>query len=399
MTLSSTIPAWRANAARFMTAGWWAFLISFLIMPESHLVNYVLWGGVLLPLILVVRVEDIAQYHRKLSVNLWWGLLIFLLLSFFWASFTPETSFSRYFKRLLYLYGFFLATYLSIRRDPRLVQQLFTWGAVTIAAAALLQMIVFYRSHDFPLTRLEGPGRLQNPIHFGVVAISLSIISVLRWQKLSHRWRALSTIALIINCSAVYLCQSRGALLAIICAALFCGFFNRRVLPAVLIVAVVVGSLSMLINPETLMERGLSLRPTIWSAQFERFEQCNALIGCGLGVDPGVTIDGRHYENSHSIYLGWLMYTGIVGLALYVMFLLRLLYLGIVQRHYELTILVLIGASSTLTAGDHVLVTPNPYWPVLWIPIALLLSQLAAVTQNDKPIWQAQDRLADDGTY
>lgn len=371
----TTTASWHRLAQHTLFYGWIGFLLSFLLFERTYLVNYFLWAGVLFPTLFVVRYADLKSYHRSLLINLWCVLILFLLASVFWSGEQTET-FARYLKRAAYLYGFGLATFLVFDKRRDLDEQFFRWAPLIVAAAALLQIILFYSQHAFP-ERMTGPGRLSNPIHFGVVAAAVSIAALLQFGRLSRRMQVLTAAAILINCAAIYLCQSRGALLALVTTLVVSVLFIRRIFPALLVVLIGVAVLAFLLDPATLLERGVSFRTIIWQAQWERFWHCPALIGCGLGVDSGVVIDGQRFDNTHSLYLGWLLYGGFIGLAGYLVLLGGLIYEGVLLRSHAWTTLLLMGAASTVTSGDNILITPSPYWAVILIPMVAVLAKVA----------------------
>jgi len=362
--------------------GWIAFLVSFLVFEQAFLVNYFLWIGVLLPTIFCTRLSDLKKFHGSLPSNLWCALIVFLLLSFFWGKEPVFGDFGRYLKRALYLYGFGLGTFLVFDRNRDIDSKLFTWAPLLVAAAALAQIVLFYSQHDFPGERMLGPGRLSNPIHFGVVAASVSIAALVQFRQQNRRMQLLIAAAIFVNCAAIYLCQSRGAFLALSATLIVSGLFVRRIFPALSAVFIIVVAVALLLEPSTLLERGASFRPTIWEAQLERFSQCSPLIGCGVGIDSGIVVGEYRFENPHSLYLGWLLFSGIAGLAGYLALLAILIYRGVKAQCYEWTTLLLMGATSTLTSGDNVLITPSPYWAVILIPIIALVAKLAVKSRQ-----------------
>jgi len=94
-------------------------------------------------------------------------------------------------------------------------------------------------------------------------------------------------------------------------------------------------------------------------------------------VDSGVVIDGQRFDNTHSLYLGWLLYGGFIGLAGYLVLLGGLIYEGVLLRSHAWTTLLLMGAASTVTSGDNILITPSPYWAVILIPMVAVLAKVA----------------------
>mgnify|MGYP002738551998 CR=1 FL=1 len=126
--------------------------------------------------------------------------------------------------------------------------------------------------------------------------------------------------------------------------------------------------------------RGLTYRDQIWAESFLRIKESIA-FGHGLLSETGwIYIDSpqKKVNNPHSLYLEILYQTGVVGLVLYLLFLLRSLWLFFVavrRRVYGKTGALFLSALIGVSAGMTVDIigwinSPNYVWLWLWVPMA-----------------------------
>ena len=370
---------WRQWAIRALALGWVLFLVSFFFVERGSSSHKFLWVGVLLPLPFAITLQKLRQFHQSRLVNFWFLLLIYLLSSFLWADRRHNVEFYQLLKYAVYLYGYFLATFVVFESSPAIERELLRWAPIAIACIAMIQIVLFYQSHHFPNERMPGIGRLINPIHFGVVAAAFTLAGLLGFHRQPLALRIALILAAVVNCLAIYLCQSRAALLTIALLIPYSLLFSRRLLPFLLGGLAICFAIALSLDFNTLLERGLSLRPQIWAAQLARLNECYWLIGCGLGIEEKVAIGPSLNFNTHSVYLGWLLHGGVIGFGGYMIFLAALIFQGIRCGAHAWTLLTLVGMGATLTAGNHVLMKyPDQYWMVLIIPIAILLAKVAS---------------------
>jgi len=365
--------------AQWLSYGTLAFLLAFLLVDKSFIVNDFFYVGMLAPAVFSIRWRDLRNYHSEPLVNAFYLLLVYLAVSSFWST---EPDFLRYLKRLLYLYGLGLGCYLLAQRHQRHEDRIIRWWALILALSAVGAAVYFYRDHPFPEERMVGIGRLYSPIYIPTVVLAYVAAAMLDWKCLERTWRCVLSGALVVGCALIYLCQSRSALLALMCVAIIFALLALRrqvVLPG-LALSIVAG-LALVFSPELLMERGTSFRIVIWQAALENFSHCHFLIGCGIGSESGTTWNGWYFPHQHSIFLGWLFYSGAIGLAGYLVFIGALLF-RLRQLHEYRWILILgMGLGVSLTAANHLLITPNHNWLLLHIPFAMALAKLALARQ------------------
>jgi O-antigen ligase len=259
-------------------------------------------------------------------------------------------------------------------------------------------MLWFYSAHDFPQARLVGASRISNPIFFGSIAAAFSAAALVQWHGWSRRYRLLLLLAVAVNLGIIYFSQSRTALLGVgICIGSLLLVLPRLRWLA-LACAVALGLLALVVDWQPLLARGMSYRPDIWLAQWQRvMESCSALFGCGLGVNPQIALEPTHnLHHPHSIYMAWVVYGGLLGLAAYLSVLGLILRASLkVERLLPWVALLLVGLGATIVDGDKLLESPKALWLLVHLPVAVLLAEHARALCEEAPA-RAGDPLRSD---
>lgn len=269
---------------------------------------------------------------------------------------------------------------------------------VITCCAALAGILKFVLLDDMQ-GRLTGFGGLHNPIHAGAVFIVFLAIAhfVLAKQvaptAIRDRLLLLFTLALV--ALAVLLSESRGPIVAMLAylpfiaiVELHSGVRLRSFLMSIVAIAMVVGAVVISYGPESLMDqlmaRGTSYRLEIWKGYID-YPPDSWLFGFGLGTEsqyvPAVEAfwkpNGIPVFHPHSVYVGTLVETGIIGvlfLILMAVLLFKAVYSSAVASQEKVRLVGLLGLVFilTLTVSQGVISSIKMLWLFFWFPVAFV---------------------------
>ncbi len=260
---------------------------------------------------------------------------------------------------------------------------------------ALAGIVRFVFLEEF-VGRLSGFGGLHNPIHTGAVLLVLFAMGHLALTEAGYPrgWldRALVIISFVLVCVAVLMSESRAPIGAMAVYFLFLavlGLFARPnwkevfVYGVALLVAVV--AVTLIYGPERfvdqLMARGMSYRLEIWKGYF-LYPPESWWVGFGLGTEkwyvPAVEAywEPNHIPvgHPHSVYIGTLVETGIIGM-LFLASMMGLVIYSVFTHprplEEKLRLLGVLGMVFllTFTASQGVISSAKAIWLYLWMPV------------------------------
>jgi O-antigen ligase len=255
------------------------------------------------------------------------------------------------------------------------------------AANAILSLGLFVIKGDF-VTRLWGWGISGNPV-MGAAIMDIGLLLALSRgaADAGQRWKMAAAAVPMIGFLAVS--YSRTALLAM-AAALLLIALGRRPLLAVLTALIMAAAAAVL------WKFGSVLFPMLWENLASRGSDCHAVLWRAawqailnrplIGFGPSATLPNMGpsqpycppYPSPHSLYLSILLYSGAIGLVLFVTT------IALLWRHLRhategfsrrvwlgLGLVPLIVGISDLV---QILKGPSPMWYILWMPMLLVLT-------------------------
>ncbi len=115
-------------------------------------------------------------------------------------------------------------------------------------------------------------------------------------------------------------------------------------------------------------------RIKIWQELLLRLDSCGYLLGCGYDADPSSTIKisgiNMYFPYFHSIYLSTFYFSGVIGLLVFIYFLLFVSVRGF--KNNSIWFYVLVTSLITLFfEGNKLITNLNFSWFLLWMPIFL----------------------------
>ena len=323
----------------------------------------------------------------KLGLLRWIALLIaWLCLSTLWADpLNGRASVS------VGIRGLLVFCFVVALAECELRGQLEKWMGVAltvVGVAAVLAALVNFVITDPDDGRLSGMGQLDTHVVaawvYGVV-----LLFVLQ-MSLTSRSRAVKTLGFCVVsliAVAVILSDSRNAWVAVALGVLALVASHkvgdvRQFVVAVATGAVIFGTCILVAlatdgGRELMLPRGLSYRPTIWSATLERIFDSNPWIGLGITTPDLITRDGLTFQHPHNMYLAVLFQGGLIALSLYVVVLVKSI--GVLLEHFEkssakfaIAVLVL-ALPAHLLDGHELIDKVGDTWFLIWMPIGISL--------------------------
>lgn len=283
----------------------------------------------------------------------------------------------------------------DVVRRPHWWARFFTLVTLAAASLAVVLFVVFGGMEG----RLSGLGGLHNPIHASsVFMVYLAIayfLTVTSGRGATSADRALLFTAFIFVIVAAFFSESRGPLGALAVYLPFlallefrAGVKARTVVMVCAAVVGVTGLVALVYGPqhlwEQLLARGTSSRLVIWQGYLQ-YPPDSWLFGFGLGTESAYVPaaeafwkpNGIPLYHPHSVYVGTLVETGIIGsgfLLLMIGILLRGIYRSRLAGRDKLRLLGLLGLvfMLTLTASQGVISSIKALWLFLWVPIAFV---------------------------
>ncbi|MCO6056429.1 O-antigen ligase family protein [Pseudomonas sp. MOB-449] len=363
---------------RWLPVGYLVLLTGlFWVFERSHF-SKAFYALMVLPALIatIMRPAVLPQLLREPVIQAFLLFSAWLLISLGWTASTDNAGSLA--KRPLYVFMLFLGCAVIAMRDERLLAGVLRVAGMIAAVAAIASLIHFFM-HSPVEGRLIGTGGLMNPLLTSHLLGFFCAYWLAAWVTHQERSSWLPLLALIPLLVATLATGSRTPMVAILVSAVWLLALNkghRRVIAVALLGAVGAGVAVFL--PESIMQRGFSLRPQIWQAALDQVSS-HLWIGHGYGSEFRFTVPGLNFawSDPHNVELAVLLELGVVGLALW-----GLMYglaLASCLRHRSepaiklASCLVVYGLAAGLTEGSNFLSRPNESWFLTWIPLSVVV--------------------------
>lgn len=317
---------------------------------------------------------------------------------------------------LLALYVFAVARLVANPRRFHMVLVAAALVAVLFAWLTLYYQLIFLdRPLEYKALRWHvrfrelgwgGLADLDHPIvaglYYGVFAIMITWF-FLAWPMTAAR-TSLLALAMLGLLLYVLLTFSRGAWFSVAAggAILLLLFGNRKAYTLLALGLLILAVGAYLFWPEIQNERkiGVTGREYIWNSWLQHLPQF-WLWGAGAGADflftfpEGTRQAGKTFKHAHSLYLQLWYQFGIVGIALFLVFMASLLWKGWRCRSNPLALLglgLLVFAMVAMVSDVYAIFhRPSPYWVLVWLPVGVLLGVKVPQRQPDPYVRPEQD--------
>ena len=267
------------------------------------------------------------------------------------------------------------------------------WLALLGALAGIVRFVFL----DDLAGRLSGLGGLHNPVHTAAVLLVLFAMGhmVLAETGYPRKWldRTLALISFVLVCVAVLMSESRAPIGGMVVYSVFLvvlGLFARPNWKQAFVYGValllVVVAVTLIYDPEQfvdqLMARGLSYRLEIWKGYF-LYPPDSWWVGFGLGTEkwyvPAVEAYWEPNQlpvgHPHSVYIGTLVETGIIG-SMFLFAMIAMLIRNVctcpLKRTTAVRLLGLLGLVFllTVTVSQGVISSAKALWLYFWLPVS-----------------------------
>ncbi|HBP0512022.1 O-antigen ligase [Pseudomonas aeruginosa] len=369
--------------------GWLALLTGMFWVGDRsdyHRLFYILLAAPTL-LFVIIQPQLLRPLTRSPLLIAILAFSAYMMLSLLWS--TPENSAGSLFKRPLYIVLLlFCVGILALQAPERLctVTWIAAFGAVLAAIASMIRYYFFGYAYE---VRLSGYGALYNPLLSAHVYGAFTALWLMHWIQSRHILAPLPLLALATLCCLLLATGSRTPLIGLAACLVWLLLAGNRKKVLIVIGLAVAGLLVVyFVNPELIIQRGVSFRPEIWS---ESLRQIGEHPWLGHGYDHPMRIklaNGMLLADPHNIELGVLFAGGIVGLLLWSAIYALAFVFAWKNRRDPMVLLastwLVFGLASGLTEGNAFMSRPKEHWFLIWIPLALLYALWVQKSARDK---------------
>ncbi|MBS3757584.1 MAG: O-antigen ligase family protein [Desulfobacterales bacterium] len=312
-------------------------------------------------------------------------MLTYIGLSVLWTR-NPEASTEAYYDTLRYflMIGVFLTItlYLAQKKGDLLEKTIF-WASLAASISAVISILVFYRSHPFPGTRLEGifwndylSYCIMPAVYYGFLGIG----TIYRAQYEDIYWKKIyfCSISLVII-AFILLTQSRGPFLALVIALLTGFILDKRWKLIGTILLVGLGWLALAEFGDTgirgFISTGIPDRFAIWEVTLEQIRE-SPWFGKGYLTNIQIFANDQFWGHPHSMFLSLILKTGILGGLLFLL-LIAVFFIDAFRYYKEygdwqyiaMLLFILIATNSHKM---RLFYKPAMSWLVFWLPITIM---------------------------
>tara|TARA_R100001039_G_scaffold37480_1_gene36182 strand:+ start:1603 stop:2781 length:1179 start_codon:yes stop_codon:yes gene_type:complete len=376
-------PLNESSTYRFFSAwiitGLVLYLCGFFIAPSSKAQYLTLYIGLILPA-LYFSLWQSKRYFLSEGKVLLWLLMICLALYIpsLWVTGDVLDTLRKNLKGVIFVMSLALAVRHLYMHYPALSNCI----PIILFVASLAALCLFYiaLARDGILSDGNlGMGNLgDNPNETGLaLSVGMLILSV----NVIRQPRAAGFLVAIPFLVAIYLANSRSAMLGLAVTLPFAFFFERqqRKTAIAYLLACIIGAgvIIILMLQGTLdAEKLLSSRPTLWGEFLSHYSNFNFFWGSGLAGSVTVfsEVQGIKLE-PHSLYFSLLLRGGLLAVALYVI----LITLAVRKHAYSNSTnsiwiyILLFGLITQGFEGVYPVRPPNSFWLYTWLPILMLI--------------------------
>ncbi|WBL60735.1 O-antigen ligase family protein [Stutzerimonas stutzeri] len=365
----------------YFTAALLLFIVSFLLLPTSKMVNNVYYVLLALPAFGVLLLRRGRGIQQSVALWLWVALCAWFVVV------GALSADGQYFKHVLYMVLFVLVV--SQLVDPKpLRMPLFSRGLFWILGVYVLGSAVVYwltGRYAFGERVLWLPGRMTGPIYTSMWLACCFALALPTWLS-QRRWLELSAAALLAVFCMGYVLQSRSGLIGMLLIGGLVGgwlaLHRARYLLWLGFVSVLLVILTVFVMREvpevaSLFARADAGRFELWRILAGEWLECGLWLGCGMQHSTEATIGGgAPIQHPHNIYLALGLYSGLVSLLLFLALVVVVLQRAWQQRDpwglYLFTALVVLNFDGSKLVGN-----PDELWLLVLLPMALIINQRA----------------------
>lgn len=357
------------------------FIVSFLLLPTSKMVNNVYYVLLALPALGVLLLRRGRGIQQSVALWLWVALCAWFVVV------GALSADGQYFKHVLYMVLFVLVVSQLVDPEP-LRMPLFSRGLFWILGVYVLGSAVVYwltGRYAFGERVLWLPGRMTGPIYTSMWLACCFALALPTWLS-QRRWLELSAAALLAVFCMAYVLQSRSGLIGMLLIGGLVGgwlaLHRARYLLWLGFVCALLAMLTLIVTREvpevaSLFARADAGRFELWRILAGEWFECGLWLGCGMQYTTEATIlGGAPIQHPHNIYMALGLYSGLVSLLIFLALVVVVLQRAWQQRDpwglYLFTALVVLNFDGSKLVGN-----PDELWLLILLPMALIINQRA----------------------
>ena len=362
--------------ANWAVIGVFVLLCGAWVLPSNKLYHQLIIVFLWLPALLALFYRPFRSLLAQPEVLLFCALSLWTLLVLWLEGGGSVSKAKLPIYVALTLFGMVLAA-----SSPRMRLETLLMIAVLIGGVcAILSVIYYYLIVEHHTGRLIAIGLWDKAIMAAHAVGALAVIGIVLFGP--QRRKPWLTAALIVAAlgyaSFLGLNQTRGVWVALAATliAMILAMPTRKGFVVIFLVALFVACVA-LINPEILLQRGLSYRPTLWSGGVQLMLD-NWLWGVGFN-QYGIPVPalGMSFQHPHNFFLDTGVRLGIPGLLLFCLLWGATALRGWQNRKHSLgralLALWVFSSVSLLTDGIGLWLKPNADWLITWLPVSFAM--------------------------
>lgn len=359
------------------------FIVSFLLLPTSKMVNNVYYVLLALPALGVLLLRRGRGIQLSTALWLWAALCAWFVVV------GALSADGQYFKHVLYMVLFVLVVSQLVDPEP-LRMPLFSRGLFWILGVYVLgSAVVYWLTGRYALGErvLWLPGRMTGPIYTSMWLACCFALALPTWLS-QRRWLELSAAALLAVFCMAYVLQSRSGLVGMLAvgglAAGWLALHRARYLLWLGVASVLLVILTLFVMREvpevaSLFARADAGRFELWRILAGEWLDCGLWLGCGMQhVTEATILGGAPIQHPHNIYMALGLYSGLVSLLIFLALIVVVLQRAWRGRDpwglYLFTALVVLNFDGSKLVGN-----PDELWLLVLLPMALIINQRVVV--------------------
>lgn len=358
--------------------GWLALTTGMFWVGDRSLYHKVYYGLLATPALLLVCLcpRQTAGLWSEPILQAFTPFALYIAITLAWST-NAEASSLKY---PLYILMLFVALGHLVLNDAKPLLQ-GTLLAALIAPLSALATLGWW-VHQGATDRLTGYGALYNPLLTTHVYGFYTALWLGVWCSKIRLPAVLPLIAIGILMTLIISTGSRTPLLALAACMiwLILAAPNKRSLGSTGC-ALSIAGLLLWLDPETILQRGVSFRPAIWQEAWRQIQEA-LWFGHGFSAPMVVRVPGLEetLADPHNLTLGVLYQSGIVGGVFWLLLYGVALYQAWIKRHAPLVLAaattLIFGLMAGMTEGSSFMSRPKEHWFLIWIPFGLLFAAL-----------------------
>ncbi|KZX62929.1 MAG: O-antigen ligase family protein [Pseudomonas sp.] len=359
------------------------FIVSFLLLPTSKMVNNVYYVLLALPALGVLLLRRGRGIQLSTALWLWAALCAWFVVV------GALSADGQYFKHVLYMVLFVLVVSQLVDPEP-LRMPLFSRGLFWILGVYVLgSAVVYWLTGRYALGErvLWLPGRMTGPIYTSMWLACCFALALPTWLS-QRRWLELSAAALLAVFCMAYVLQSRSGLVGMLAvgglAAGWLALHRARYLlwlgfASLLLVIWTLFVIREVPEVASLFARADAGRFELWRILAGEWLDCGLWLGCGMQhVTEATILGGAPIQHPHNIYMALGLYSGLVSLLIFLALIVVVLQRAWRGRDpwglYLFTALVVLNFDGSKLVGN-----PDELWLLVLLPMALIINQRVVV--------------------